>query len=86
MVLERPEKAAASLLQQLNAIRNAKAEKRRAASNRWGGWLAHTQGGCDGWSGAGRGCFWVKGLLVGVQGVAVVLFTPGVSTRQPAGL
>jgi len=29
VVLERPEKRAATLLQQLNAIRNAKAEKRR---------------------------------------------------------
>ena len=34
MVLDKPEKAAATLMQQLNAIRNAKAEKRRAASNR----------------------------------------------------
>jgi hypothetical protein len=34
VVLDKPEKAAATLLQQLNAIRNAKAEKRRVASNR----------------------------------------------------
>jgi len=35
VVLDKPEKAAATLLQQLNAIRNVKAEKRRQASNRW---------------------------------------------------
>ncbi|KAI8474956.1 MAG: ribosome biogenesis protein BMS1-like protein [Monoraphidium minutum] len=34
VVLEKPEKRAAALLQQLNAIRNAKAEKRRAAAAR----------------------------------------------------
>lgn len=34
MVLDKPDKAAATLLQQLNAIRNAKAEKRRTANNR----------------------------------------------------
>lgn len=34
VVLEKPEKAAASLLSQLNAIRNAKAEKRRATAAR----------------------------------------------------
>jgi hypothetical protein len=34
VVLEKPEAAAAALLAQLNAIRNAKAEKRRAASAR----------------------------------------------------
>lgn len=56
VVLEKPEKAAATLLQQLNAIRNAKAEKRRQASNRWGwvpsggrawrvGWKAGEGGG-----------------------------------------
>jgi hypothetical protein len=33
--LDKPEKAAATVLQQLNAIRNAKAKKRRAASNRY---------------------------------------------------
>jgi hypothetical protein len=37
VVLDKPEKAAATLLQQLNAIRNAKAEKRRQSSNRWVG-------------------------------------------------
>jgi hypothetical protein len=39
VVLDKPEKAAATLMQQLNAIRNAKAEKRRAASNRWVSWV-----------------------------------------------
>lgn len=34
VVLDKPEKKAATLLQQLNAIRNAKAEKRRAQATR----------------------------------------------------
>lgn len=66
VVLERPEKAAAALLQQLNAIRNAKAEKRRAASNRCGGggWLASTH---TGWAADGQRPEAGWGVLVRVQ-------------------
>lgn len=48
--------------------------------------MAGTHRAADGWPGAGRGLLGGKGLHVGVQCVAVVLFTTGVSTRQPAGL